>query len=152
MMDPAFQKKYLRALMGDMNRSSKTFCQYLRDLPGQQNVEIYEILNRVALEIVCSCGFNMKDDFITLEKSDLNTAVTDVLSIIPLTWFNQDFWIPFKFRKEKQGLKEGMGLLRNVMKAHLQDRFDAISDGSDTTSNDILAHIIRGMMFTVSYN
>ena len=145
MMDPAFQKKFLRVLMGDMNSSTAKFCQYLRDLPDQKNINIYEILNRVALEVVCTCGFNLKDDFITLEDSALNKAVTDTFAVIPVATFNfMEFWLPWKYREEKKMIKEASTLLRTTMKEHLQVRIDALRNGTDTTTNDILAHIIRG--------
>ena len=150
MMDPAFQKKFLRILMSDITKSAENMCMYLEDHKDQKTFDIYNLMNRVALEIVCSCGFDLRDDFILNEDSRLNKAVTnvfDILAIASLHFF--DFWLPWKFRSEKRSIKESAGLLRGLMKEHLAVRLDKISKDPDGISNDILDHIIRGQTLRI---
>ena len=145
MMDPAFQKKFLRILMGDMNSCAEKMCQYLEENKGQKTIDIYNLMNRVALEVVCTCGFDLKDDFIMAEDSKLNKAVScvfDILALASLHFF--DFWIPWRFRPEKKRLGESAGLLRGVLKKHLSVRLEKIAKDPSDISDDILDHIIRG--------
>ena len=147
MMDPAFQKKFLRILMGDITKSSEKMCQYLEDNKDQKTIDIYSLMNRVALEVVCSCGFDLKDDFIMAEDSKLNKAVADVFDILALSILEFfTFPLPWKFRSEKKRLKESNGLLRGIMKEHLSVRLEKITKDPDGISNDILDHIIRGLI------
>ena len=145
MMDPAFQKKFLRILMGDITKSADKMCKYLEDNRDRKVIDIYSLMNRVALEVVCSCGFDLKDDFILSENSKLNKAVASVFEILALAGLHFfDFWLPWRFRSEKNELKEAAGLLRGLMKDHLSDRLNKIAENTNGVSNDILDHIIRG--------
>ena len=147
MMDPAFQKKFLRILMSDITKSSEKMCQYLEDNKDQKTIDIYSLMNRVALEVVCSCGFDLKDDFIMAEDSKLNKAVADVFDILALSSLEFfTFPLPWKFRSEKKRLKESAGLLRGMMKEHLSVRLEKITKDPGGISNDILDHIIRGLI------
>ena len=146
MMDPAFQKKFLKCLMGDMNRITDKLCHYLEQkCEGGKILDIYSIMNKTALEVVCTCGFSLNDDFIMLEESELNTAVVDMLRIIPLSLRHQfTFWIPWKFREEKERLKVKNALVRGTVRKILDARIKSNLENPDSRSNDILDHIIRG--------
>jgi cholesterol 24(S)-hydroxylase len=146
MMDPAFQKKFLRCLMEDMTKSANKLCFYLEKNKSQNSLDIYSIMNRVALEIVCTCGFSLRDDFIMSETSDLNKATKDIFEILPLSFSSRGrytFMLPWKFREEKNSLKGACDLLRGTMRVLLAERMDNNAE-SGNVSNDILDHIIRG--------
>ena len=146
MMDPAFLKKNLKSLMDKMNDSSNKLCQHLREKHDQKIVDVYDVFMKVALEVVCTCGFNLEDDFITLTDSKVNNAVNDLFAGVMVAFHNRTtYWMPWKHQKEKKSLKNSADLLREKMKKHLQERYDAVAAGTDT-HNDILSHIIRGMI------
>lgn len=148
MMDPAFQKKYLKCLMEDMTRIANKLCHYVEQKCADGKiVDIYNIMNKAALEIVCTCGFSMQDDIISLEESEINKAAAEVLEIVPFSLRNSfGFWVPWKFKEEKERLKNANRFLRDSVRKILTDRIEANSKNPDSTSNDILDHIIRGMV------
>ena len=149
LMDPAFQKKYLKDLMGDMTISANKLCHYLQQKKSQNSLEIYSVMNRVALEIVCKCGFSLKDDFIMMERSELSEATESILEALALSFTSgggYSFKLPWKFRAEKVRLKEGCALLRGTMRKLLAERVDKNTKEPDHVSNDILDHIIRGRL------
>ena len=149
MMDPAFLKKNLKSLMDKMNQSSNKLCQHLREKHDQKIVDVYDVFMKVALEVVCTCGFNLEDDFITLTDSKVNNAVNDLFAGVMVAFFNRPtYWMPWKHQKEKKSLKSSADMLREKMKNHLQERYDAVAAGTDT-HNDILSHIIRGLKFSM---
>ena len=145
MMDPAFQKKYLRSLMRDMTSKANKFCHFLVQKKGQKLINIFTIMNRVTLEIVCKCGFSLNDDFILLERSALNDAIKTLLEVVSLSG-NRSFKFPWKFREEKARLKEASALMRGTLRALLEERVDKNTKEPDQVSNDILDHIIRGRL------
>ena len=147
MMDPAFQKKFLKSLMGDMTNSANKLCHLLERKKSQNSLDIYSILTRVALEIVCTCGFSLNNDFIMLERSALNEAVENILEVLYLGFYSTtgfSFNLPWKFREEKARLKEASALLRGTMRKLLAERVEKNTKEPDNVSNDILDHIIRG--------
>ena len=149
MMDPAFLKKNLKSLTEKMNHSSNKLCQHLRENHDQKVIDVYDVFMKVALEVVCTCGFNLEDDFITLTDSEVNNAVNDLFAGIVTAVFNPtNYWLPWKHQKEKKSLKSSAELLREKMKKHLQERYDAVAAGTDT-HNDILSHIIRGEHYQI---
>ncbi|KAL5255582.1 hypothetical protein ACHWQZ_G010975 [Mnemiopsis leidyi] len=151
-MDPAFHKKFLRILMSKMNGKAKKVSDYLGRLPEKRNVNILPILERTALEVVWSCGFNMTEDIITSEKSPINQAVSDIFRVGAMKIFNGlTFWIPGTFRAEKKLLFEKAEYLRGLMKERLQSRYDSIAEGTDTTE-DILSYIIKANQFSDKLN
>ena len=147
MMDPAFQKKFLRSLMTDMTHSANQLCRYLETKKSEETQDIYNVMNRVALEVVCTCGFSLKEDFISLETSALNLAAETILNVMSMTFSSRNrfsFLLPWKFRKEKASLKESSELLRGTMRKLLAERIEKNSKFPEDMSNDILDHIIRG--------
>ena len=147
MMDPAFQKKYLRCLLEDMKTITNKMCNVLEQKhdSNQKIVDIYSLLNKVALEIICTCGFSLREDFIMLEESELNKAVTDMLEIIPISLRESfTFWMPWKFNQEKKRLKEANSFLRGTVRKIFETRIKTNSENPDASPNDILDHIIRG--------
>ncbi|XP_063674341.1 cholesterol 24-hydroxylase-like [Bolinopsis microptera] len=146
-MDPAFHKKFLRILMDKMNEKASKVSNYLDSLPDKKNIDILPILERTALEVIWSCGFNETDDIITTEDSPINQAVADIFRVGAMKIFNFTFWIPGTFKAEKKLLFEKAEYLRGLMTERLQDRFDSITAGTDTT-NDILSYIIRANQFS----
>lgn len=151
MMDPAFQKKYLRCLMEDMKTITNKMCNVLEQKhdSNQKIVDIYSLLNKVALEIICTCGFSLREDFIMLEESELNKAVTDMLEIIPISLRESfTFWMPWKFNQEKKRLKEANSFLRGTVRKIFETRIKTNSENPDASPNDILDHIIRANTFS----
>ena len=147
-MDPAFDKKFLKILMGKMNDKAKKVSEFLDSLPDKRNINILPILERTALEVVWSCGFNMTEDIITTEKSPINQAVADIFRVGAMKIFNGlTFWIPGTFRAEKKLLLEKVEYIRGLMKERLQNRYDSIAAGTDTTE-DILSYIIKANQFS----
>ena len=149
MMDPAFKKTFLKSIIGDMKKSADKLCHLLEQKNSQKSLDIYSILTRVALEIVCTCGFSLNDDFITLEQSALNEAVDTMLEVVCLAFPESptgfSFKLPWKFREEKARLKEASALLRGAMRKLLAERVDKNNEEPNLTSNDILAYIIKGI-------
>ena len=149
MMDPAFKKTFLKSIMGDMKNSADKLCHLLEQKNSQKSLDIYSILTRVALEIVCTCGFSLNDDFIMLEQSALNEAVDTMLEVVCLAFPESptgfSFKLPWKFREEKARLKEASALLRGAMRKLLAERMDKNNKEPNLTSNDILAYIIKGI-------
>merc|ERR1712176_1650733 len=87
-------------------------------------------------------------DFITLTDSVVNNAVNDLFAGVMTAFFNRStYWMPWKHQKEKKSLKSSADMLRDKMKQHLQERYDAVAAGTDT-HNDILSHIIRGNQYS----
>ena len=84
---------------------------------------------------------------ITTEDSPINQAVADIFRVGAMKIFNFTFWIPGTFKAEKKLLFEKAAYLRGLMTERLQDRFDSITAGTDTT-NDILSYIIRANQFS----
>ena len=151
MMDPAFQKKFLKCLMGDMTNSANKLCQYLEGKKSQSAFDIFGILNRVALEVVCTCGFSLKDDFIMRETSDLNTATETIFEALTLNFraSGSSFWLPWTYRDEKRRLKDACALMRGTMRALLTERMKKNSEDPESISNDVLDHIIKGRILCV---
>ena len=150
MMDPAFQKKFLKSLMADMTHSANQLCRYLETKKSDKTLDIYNVMNRVALEVVCTCGFSLKEDFISLETSALNQAAETILNVMSMTFSSRNrfsFMLPWKFRKEKSSLRESSELLRGTMRKLLAERIEKNAKFPDDISNDILDHIIRGQLY-----
>ena len=146
-MDPAFKKKFLRYLMSDMNTSANKMCKFLNETQNKNSIEIYSVMMRVALEVVCTGGFNLRDDFIMTEDSELSKATTTVFSVISTATLHfMDFWLPWKYREEKKSLKDATHLLRNTMKHHLSSRINELNDNPEGISTNILDHVIQGKM------
>ncbi|XP_063674213.1 cholesterol 24-hydroxylase-like [Bolinopsis microptera] len=150
MMDPAFQKKFLKCLMGDMTNSANKLCQYLEGKKSQNAIDIFGIMNRVALEVVCTCGFSLKDDFIMRETSDLNKATETIFEALTLNFRTRgfSFRLPWTFREEKRRLKDACALIRGTMRALLAERIKKNSEDPESISNDVLDHIIKGNKFS----
>ena len=147
-MDPAFQKKFLRQLMVKMTHTANQLCLHLAGKSDQKEIDIFPILTRTALEVVCSCGFNLFDDFIAKEDSKMNTAINKLFEVSKVYVFNsQMFALPWKFRDEKATFKREVEFLRNSMKDHLKQRFETISQNEDKT-NDLLSFIVKGNTFS----
>ena len=147
MMDPAFKKRFLQIMMARLTDCSNKIVEYLGKLPDKNTVDIYPVMRRTTMEVICSCGFNLMEDFINAESSPIDQAITDIFRIGALKIFNSfTFWMPFKFKKEKDLLYGQAKFLRARIKDHLQNRYDAVAKGTDTTE-DILSHIIRGNLW-----
>ena len=147
MMDPAFKKDFLKIMVGRLQVCSNKMIDYLNSCPDKDNVDIYPIMRRTTMEIICSCGFNLFEDFINAENSPIDQAISDIFQIGALKIFNSfTFWMPFKFSKEKELLYSQVKYVRSRLKEHLQNRYDAVANGTDT-NDDILSHIIRGNMW-----
>ena len=144
MMGPAFLNKNLKCLMNKMNESSNKLCQHLHESRDQKITDMYEVFIKVALEVICTCGFNLEDDFITSTDSTVNDAVNDIFTGVVTAFFNKlTFWMPWKFREEKVSLNNSAVFLRDKIRGHLRARYDAVKAGLDT-HHDILSHIIQG--------
>ena len=143
-MDPAFKKSALRSHMDRINRAATKMCTHLQESETRECIDVFPVAMRTALEIAATCGFNFPHaDFITKEDSPLNTAVAEIFRIGSIKVFNPiSFALPWKFRKEKAIVKKQATFLRGNVTSHLQERFDAIAAGTDT-SNDMLSHVIR---------
>jgi len=149
-MDPAFQKKFLRQLMDKMTHSADQLCAQLTNMSEQGVINIFPVMNRTALEVICTCGFNLYDDFITKEDSKMNKSVNELFEVAALHAFNwMSFLLPWKYTEEKATLKRTATYLRDYMKDHLKDRFEAISrDQEKDKTNDILSYIVKGNVFS----
>ena len=144
-MDPAFKKQFLMHIMGDINASANNLCQFINNNQNKKCIEVYSVMMRVALEVVCTGGFNLRRDFILNENSDLNNATSTLFSVIATASLNfVDFWVPWKYRAEKNTLRESCSLLRSTMRQHLSMRIKELEDNPECISTSILDHIIRG--------
>ena len=142
-MDPAFQKKFLKALNSDMHILAGRICNFIESLPSTSNLEVYDIFMKSALEVVCRCGFNLETKILECERSPINDAVNDVFACVQDSFDSHFLYkLPWVKRQSKNLLKKQCGFLRSFMREHLQSRLDSIQNGTDST-NDILSYIIR---------
>ena len=145
-MDPAFKNQFLEHIMSDMNASANNLCQFINRNEG--TIEIYNVMTRVTLEVICTTGFNLRDDFISNENSHLNKALLTVFSVLSTVYLNfMDFWIPWKYRTEKKALMESCDFLRTTIRQHLSEWIKKHMDNPEFTSTSILSHIIQGNAF-----
>lgn len=148
-LDPAFQKRFLRQLHAPMNKSADKLNEYLKNSESRGKLEIHGAIMRTALEVVCTCGFNLNEDFLTKGDSPINAAIDNMLVVMQLYLFNVfNFWAPWKFIEEKKLLKSSVDFLRSFVGDHLRERFEGISRESTDDNEDMLTHIIRANIST----
>lgn len=146
-MDAAFHKNSLKGLLGKMNDISKKLSLYLSESARRENLDVYELFTRVALETICRCGFNLNDDLIYSHDVLLPKAFNDIFYATQLQFqccFK--FAMPWNFRKEKQQLKKSIDMVRSSLAKRLSDKIESQKLHSDS-EKDILHYIIKGNFF-----
>ena len=147
-MDPAFQKKFLKSLVGEMTSLAIRLRNHLEHMSEiSSKIEIYDVFMKAAMEVVCRCGFNLENEIIEAKDSPLNQAVADVFSCLQEAANAFIFYhLPWAFRDGKRLLKQQTDYLHGVMTKHLEQRLQSIENGTDDT-HDILSYIIRGLLY-----
>ncbi|XP_063681537.1 cholesterol 24-hydroxylase-like [Bolinopsis microptera] len=143
-MDAAFHKNSLRDLHGQMNDIAKKLSLYLEEAKQQENLDIYPVLIKVALEAICRCGFNLNDDIIFSKDVLLTDAFKHIFYATQLQFqCCLKFALPWCFRKEKDALKKHIDMIRSSLRKHLKAKIESDKKNTDNTK-DMLHYIIKG--------
>ena len=145
-MDMAFHRNSLKSLLDQMNDIGLKLSLYLTNLDNGDSLDIYKIFNRVSLETICRCGFNLNDDLIFSEDNLLADAFHHIFYAAQLQFqCSLKFMLPWYFKKEKKALHEHVSMVRASLKRRLNDKIEKQKQGKDM--KDMLDYVIKGNFY-----
>lgn len=143
-MDPAFNRKFLRSIMKTFNKAADDLMEKLRkDADGKTVMRLDHELHLITHDIIGKVAFDKDLDALNDNQNPFPHAITMVLDGFSASVKN---FSKFKFweqREFKQEVRDSARLLRTTALRWLQERRESIRNG-ESVPEDILTLIVRG--------
>ena len=139
-MDPAFNRSFLRSAMLGMNLVTDNLVHKLRNhADSEQICDISEKLDISAMEAISICGFNWTEDLLKEHSEAVMRMVRTMAECMILPFkYPLTYNLPWAHRASKRYFREAVAPIREIMSKHLTEEI-----GAGVPEGTILSRIVQ---------
>ena len=132
LMNPAFNRSYLRNLMCHFNKSSEIFLSKLRGQAERGlDTKLVDEFSLVTLDVICKAGFGIDLDVINDPQSPFIQAYNQILKGVEEAFVNPFHKWDFTSYPRQREVIKALQFLRSTGRDAIRRRGEAIRQGGD---------------------